>query len=43
MITQADIAAAWESGYWHGTSHAGLLNDAAVSAKNPHLKGAEDE
>ncbi|WP_104175522.1 hypothetical protein [Arthrobacter sp. Y81] len=34
--TAADLAAAWESGYWHGTSHEGTLNDAAVAAKNPH-------
>lgn len=34
--TKADLAAAWESGYWHGTSHKGPLNDAAVSASNPH-------
>jgi hypothetical protein len=34
--TQADLAAAWGSGYWHGTSHEGPLNDAAVAAKNPH-------
>ncbi|MBO1269600.1 hypothetical protein [Arthrobacter cavernae] len=36
MITEADLAAAWESGYWHGTSHEGPLNDAAVAAKNPY-------
>ncbi|MDV8148537.1 hypothetical protein [Arthrobacter sp. B10-11] len=34
--TEADLAAAWESGYWHGMSHEGPRNDAAVSAKNPH-------
>ncbi|QHK18822.1 hypothetical protein GU243_02440 [Pseudarthrobacter psychrotolerans] len=34
--TEADMAAAWESGYWRGTSHTGPLNDAAVRAKNPH-------
>jgi hypothetical protein len=36
MITEADLAAAWESGYWHGTSHEGPLNDAVVAAKNPY-------
>lgn len=36
MTTKADLAAAWESGYWHGTSHQGPLNDAAVAAKNPY-------
>ena len=34
--TEADLAAAWESGYWRGTSHKGPLNDAAVAAKNPY-------
>lgn len=34
--TEADLAAAWESAYWHGTSHEGPLNDAAVAAKNPY-------
>jgi len=34
--TEADLAAAWESGYWHGTSHEGPLNDAAVSVNNPY-------
>lgn len=34
--TKADLAAAWESGYWNGTSHNGPLNDAAVEAKNPY-------
>ncbi|MEV5052991.1 hypothetical protein [Arthrobacter sp. LAR12-1-1.1] len=29
-------AAAWSSGYWHGTSHTGPLTDAIVEAKNPH-------
>lgn len=38
MITKSDLAAAWESGYWHGTSHEGPLKDAAVAAKNPHKK-----
>jgi hypothetical protein len=32
----ADLAAAWESGYWNGTSHKGPLNDAAVAALNPY-------
>ena len=36
VYTEADLAAAWESGYWHGTSHEGPLNDAAVAAKNPY-------
>lgn len=36
MTTEADLAAAWESGYWHGTSHEGPLNDAVVAAKNPY-------
>lgn len=41
VYTEADLAAAWESGYWHGTSHEGPLNDAAVAAKNPYrVKGA---
>lgn len=38
MIAKNELAAAWESGYWHGTSHHGPLNDAAVAAKNPHKK-----
>lgn len=37
MITEADLAAAWASGYWHGTRHEGPLNDAAVAAKNPYV------
>ncbi|MBD1541042.1 hypothetical protein G9E11_01975 [Arthrobacter sp. IA7] len=36
MITEADLAGAWESGYWHGTSREGPLNGAAVAAKNPY-------
>lgn len=36
--TEADMAAAWESGYWHGTSHTGPLSEAAVAAKNPYKK-----
>ena len=41
VYTEADLAAAWESGYWHGTSHEGPLNDAAVNVKNPYrVKGA---
>ncbi|MEO5313179.1 hypothetical protein PV772_03505 [Pseudarthrobacter sp. CC12] len=36
MATDADLAAAWASGYWHGTSHTGPLNDAVVAAKNPY-------
>jgi hypothetical protein len=31
-------AAAWSSGYWHGTSHTGPLNEAIVEAKNPYTK-----
>ncbi|MGO4493327.1 hypothetical protein AB4Y86_14720 [Arthrobacter sp. 2YAF22_2] len=41
--TVADLAAAWESGYWHGKSHEGPLNDAAVAAKNPHRNGNSSE
>ena len=36
FYTGADLAAAWESGYWRGTSHEGPLNDATVAAKNPY-------
>ncbi|GAA4047639.1 hypothetical protein GCM10023063_38750 [Arthrobacter methylotrophus] len=40
MITRAELdaelAAAWESGYWHGTSHQGPLNSAVVDARNPY-------
>lgn len=32
----ATPAAAWSSGYWHGTSHAGPLTDEIVEAKNPY-------
>lgn len=40
VYTEADLAAAWESAYWRGTSHEGPLNDAAVAAKNPYrVKG----
>lgn len=42
-MTEEDLAAAWESGYWHGTSHQGPLNDAAVRAKNPFIKAADKE
>lgn len=38
--TEADMAAAWDSAYWHGTSHQGPLNSAAVNARNPYLKDA---
>lgn len=31
-----ELAAAWNSGYWHGTCHDGPLNDAAVEAQNPY-------
>ena len=34
----AMLAEAWESGYWHGTTHEGPLTDANVSAKNPYKK-----
>ncbi|WP_024366181.1 hypothetical protein [Arthrobacter sp. TB 26] len=41
VYTEEDLAAAWESGYWRGTSHEGPLNDAAVNVKNPYrVKGA---
>ena len=40
--SQADMAAAWDSAYWHGTSHQGPLNSAAVNAKNPYLKTEKD-
>lgn len=30
------MASAWASAYWHGTSHEGPLNSAAVDAKNPY-------
>ncbi|NSX37813.1 hypothetical protein HTS88_15625 [Pseudarthrobacter oxydans] len=42
MITAADLAAAWASGYWHGTSHEGPLNDAVVAAKNPYRARGTD-
>lgn len=35
MTTEADLAAAWEAGYWRGLDHTGPLNDAAIAAKNP--------
>lgn len=38
VYTEADLAAAWASGYWNGTTHVGPLNDAAVEAKNPYKK-----
>ena len=41
VYTEADMAAAWDSAYWHGTSHQGPLNSAAVNAKNPYLKDVE--
>lgn len=41
--TEADMATAWESGYWWGTMHEGPLNDAAVRAKNPHIDSAVKE
>lgn len=36
MITETDLAAAWASGYWTGTSHKGSLNEAVVAERNPH-------
>lgn len=41
VYTEADLAAAWDSGYWNGTSHEGPLNSAAVNAKNPYRNQAE--
>ncbi|QOD04883.1 hypothetical protein [Pseudarthrobacter sp. BIM B-2242] len=43
MITEADLAAAWESGYWHGTSHTGPLNSTTVDARNPYKETAGSE
>ncbi|MEO5314204.1 hypothetical protein PV772_08790 [Pseudarthrobacter sp. CC12] len=40
VYTKADMAAAWDSAYWHGTSHQGPLNSAVVNAKNPYLQDA---
>lgn len=40
--TEADLAAAWDSGYWNGTSHEGPLNTAAVDAKNPYRQHEEE-
>lgn len=42
VYTEADLAAAWDSGYWNGTSHEGPLNGAAVNAKNPYLQHQEE-
>lgn len=42
-FTYSDLAKAWESGYWHGTSHTGPLNDAAIRARNPYLKWTDEE
>ncbi|MFJ6453778.1 hypothetical protein [Paenarthrobacter sp. NPDC091669] len=41
--TKSDLAAAWASGYWNGTSHDGPLNDDAVAAKNPYYNSADAE
>lgn len=41
--TRAEMAAAWESGYWHGTSHTGPLSAALVADKNPYLKAEDPE
>ncbi|MHA7153624.1 hypothetical protein [Arthrobacter sp. TMN-50] len=43
MITAANLAEAWSSGYWNGTSHTGPLNDAAVDEKNPHRNANSSE
>ncbi len=40
--SKADLAAAWDSGYWNGTSHEGPLNGAVVDARNPYRQH-EDE
>lgn len=34
--TEADLAIAFERGYWRGVDHKGPLNDAAIAAKNPY-------
>jgi hypothetical protein len=34
--TEADLAIAFERGYWRGVDHKGPLNDAAVATKNPY-------
>lgn len=39
--TRADLAEAWSSGYWNGTSHTGALNDAVVDERNPYLRADE--
>lgn len=43
VYTKADLAAAWESGYWHGVDHKGPLNGAAVDALNPYKDGNDSE
>lgn len=40
-FTAADLAEAWNSGYWHGIDHAGPMNDAAINANNPYLHADE--
>lgn len=40
--SEADLAAAWDSGYWNGTSHEGPLNSAAVDAKNPYRRQTDE-
>ncbi|MBE4716754.1 hypothetical protein [Pseudarthrobacter sp. AB1] len=40
--TEADLAIAFERGYWRGVDHKGPLNDAAVRAKNPYTKKESD-
>ncbi|WP_155850376.1 hypothetical protein [Arthrobacter sp. Br18] len=39
--TAADLAAAWNSGYWHGLDHTGPVNDAAINARNPYTHDNE--
>lgn len=36
VYTEADLAAAFELGFWRGVDHQGPLNDAAVAAINPY-------
>lgn len=36
VYTEADLAIAFERGYWRGVDHKGPLNDAAVATKNPY-------
>ncbi|MDZ4351350.1 MAG: hypothetical protein U1B81_01825 [Arthrobacter sp.] len=41
-ITRADLAIAFERGYWRGVDHKGPLNGAAVAALNPYKKSGLD-